>query len=157
VRGRTSTSTKQSKARSRSQIHLQFQCVCMLSLISWHVPSQTNFYIVVVTNNHEGQQQQILLLAICNTPCYDSPNLSLITITNSLVMHYMPQLINSEFSQRDFWFNLNLNCQIRTNSFLVWTSNSYPWIGLDTRCKQHPLFQISSKFKVPKRNYSKFS
>jgi hypothetical protein len=27
---------------------------------------------------------------LCNTPCYGSPNLSLITIINGLVMHYMP-------------------------------------------------------------------
>jgi hypothetical protein len=92
-----------------------------------------------------------------NTPCYDSPNISLITIISSLVMHYVLELINSESSQRDFWFNLNLHHQILTNRLLVWTSNLYPWIGLDTRCKPQHLLQISSKFKVPEWNYSKFS
>ncbi len=80
----------------------------------------------------------------------------LITIIRGLVMHGMTGLINSESSQRHFLFNLNLNHRIWTNRFLVWTSNSYPWIGLDTRCNQQPLFQISSRFKVPRRNYIKF-
>jgi hypothetical protein len=37
-----------------------------------------------------------------NTPCYGSPNLSLITIISGLVMHYVLELINSESSQMDF-------------------------------------------------------
>jgi hypothetical protein len=45
----------------------------------------------------------------CNTPCYVSPNLSLITIISGLVMHDVIGLINSESSQRHFLFNLNLN------------------------------------------------
>jgi hypothetical protein len=38
----------------------------------------------------------------CNTPCYGSSNLSLITVISGLVMHYAPELINSESSKRDF-------------------------------------------------------
>jgi hypothetical protein len=38
----------------------------------------------------------------CNTPYYDSSNLSLITVISILVMHYTLELINSESSQRDF-------------------------------------------------------
>jgi hypothetical protein len=38
----------------------------------------------------------------CNTPCYGSPNLSLITVINGLVMPYALELINSESSQREF-------------------------------------------------------
>jgi hypothetical protein len=45
---------------------------------------------------------------------------------------------------------------MEANKFLVWTSNSSPWIGLDTRCKQQPLVQVSFKFKVARRNYIKF-
>jgi hypothetical protein len=50
----------------------------------------------------------------CNTPCYGSPNLSLITIIKGLVMHAATGLINSESSQRHFLIyfeseSLNLN------------------------------------------------
>jgi hypothetical protein len=90
-------------------------------------------------------------------PCYGSPNISLITIIRCFVMHDVTGLINSESSQRHFWFNLNLNRRIWTNRFLVWTSTSYPWVGSDTRCNQQPLFQVSSKFKVLRKNYIKFS
>jgi hypothetical protein len=45
---------------------------------------------------------QILRVARCNIPCYSSPNLSLITIINSLVMHDVTGLIHSESSQRHF-------------------------------------------------------
>jgi hypothetical protein len=38
----------------------------------------------------------------CNTLCYGSPNLSLITIISGLVMHDATGLINSESSQRHF-------------------------------------------------------
>jgi hypothetical protein len=48
----------------------------------------------------------------CNTPCYGSPNLSLIIIIKGLFMHYTLKLINSESSQRDFLFKLNLHYQI---------------------------------------------
>jgi hypothetical protein len=37
-------------------------------------------------------------VAECSTPCYDSPNLSLITIIKGLVMHYTTGLIHSESS-----------------------------------------------------------
>jgi hypothetical protein len=36
----------------------------------------------------------------CNTPCYGSPNLSLITVISGLVMHDVTGLFNSESSQR---------------------------------------------------------
>jgi hypothetical protein len=62
----------------------------------------------------------------CNTPCYGSPNLSLITIISGLVMHDVIGLIHSESSQRHSWFNLNLNHRIWTNRFLEWTSTLYP-------------------------------
>jgi hypothetical protein len=66
----------------------------------------------------------------CNTPCYGSPNLSLITVISSLIMHDTTWLVNSESTQRLFLlFNLNLNHRI-----LVWTSTSYPWVGSNTRC-----------------------
>jgi hypothetical protein len=74
------------------------------------------------------------LLKKCNTPCYGSPNLSLITIISGLVMHDATGLVNSESSQRHFWFNLNLNRRIQTNRCLVSTSTSHPWVGSDTRC-----------------------
>jgi hypothetical protein len=112
--------------------------------------SQLRSYIPTLVACHDSSHT-------CNTPCYGSPNLSLITVISGLVMHYVLELINSESSQSDFWVNLNLNRQIQTNRFLVWTLNLYPWIGLDTRWKPQPLLQISSKFKVPGWNYSKFS
>jgi hypothetical protein len=93
----------------------------------------------------------------CNTMCYGSPNPSLITIFSGLGMHDATGLIHSESSQRHFWFNLNLNHRIWTNRFLVWTSTSYPWVGSESKCSQQPLFQVSSKFKVSRRNYIKFS
>jgi hypothetical protein len=93
----------------------------------------------------------------CNTPCYGSPNLTLITVISGLVMHDTTGLINSESSQRYFWFKMNLNYQIWTKRFLVCTSNSYPWVGLDTRCNQQLMFPLSSKFKVSRRNYINFS
>jgi hypothetical protein len=90
----------------------------------------------------------------CNTLYYSSSNLSLITIISGLVMHDATGLINSEWSQRLFWFNLKLNHWIWTNKFLVWTF-PYPWVGSDTRCNQQTLFHVSSKFKVSRRNYIK--
>jgi hypothetical protein len=42
------------------------------------------------------------LFLYCNTPCYGSPNLTLITVISSLVMHGATRIINSESSQMHF-------------------------------------------------------
>jgi hypothetical protein len=70
-------------------------------------------------------------------------------------MHYALELINSESSQRDFWVNLNLNHQIQTNRLLVWTSNLYPWIGLDTRWKLQQQQQQPSLLFPSKLGYAR--
>jgi hypothetical protein len=46
-------------------------------------------------------------------------------------------------------FNLifKLNLQIQVNEFLVWISNSSPWIELVTRYKQKSLVQVTPKLK----------
>jgi hypothetical protein len=44
--------------------------------------------VVHVASSHRSREDE------CNTPCFSSPNLSLITIISSLVMHYVPELFN---------------------------------------------------------------
>jgi hypothetical protein len=85
----------------------------------------------------------------CNTLCYGSPNLSLITVINRLVMPYMLLLINSESSQGDCWFNLKWNHRTWENNLLIWTSNSYPWVGWTLGAISSPCskFHPSSKFQ----------
>jgi hypothetical protein len=50
--------------------------------------------------------QIVMMAAACNIPCYGSPNLSLITIISGLVMHDTTGLVNSESSQRHYYYNL---------------------------------------------------
>jgi hypothetical protein len=39
---------------------------------------------------HDAGLRFFIGVGLCNTPCYDCPNLPLITIISSLVIHYMP-------------------------------------------------------------------
>jgi hypothetical protein len=83
------------------------------------IPSCDSWFSVPTQRNgpHGGPHSVNIFWAGCNTPCYSSLNLSLITIISGLVMHNTTELINLESCQMHFWFNLNLNRWIQTNRF----------------------------------------
>jgi uncharacterized protein YbcC (UPF0753/DUF2309 family) len=57
---------------------------------------------VFITAQHFVSQYYFSVVDDCNTPCYGSPNLSLITVISGLGMHDATGLIHSESSQRYF-------------------------------------------------------
>jgi hypothetical protein len=71
--------------------------------------------------------------AECNTPCYGSPNLSLITVITGLVMHDTTGLFNSESSQR----------------------NHTPELDRTLGATSSPCSKFHPNSKFPRRNYIK--